>query len=188
MPIAFRTLMGIARAIPSRFLTSSMGPQEVHLSVPWGTVAGLHWQGEGDNVLAIHGWLDNANSFVPLFHIDEASDSIYDDRSKRHGLQQNENANLLLLNLNVIAIDLPGHGRSDHKPPGSSYLAVDWVRDVHLIIKSLGWDKMHLVGHSMGAGICSLFAGCFPEKILSLTLLEGLQYPHPVVPWTLILK
>ncbi|EGD81810.1 alpha/beta hydrolase [Salpingoeca rosetta] len=153
-------------------------PVEVSLSVPWGTVQGLHWPGSGPNVLAVHGWLDNANSFVPL---------LQPRSTRRHHRPAQQPGALtpppmpdssgvddpLLQDLNVVAIDLPGHGRSSHKPRGASYLMVDWVRDVHWAVKALGWNRVHLVGHSMGAGICSIFASCFPDKVDSLTLIEG---------------
>ncbi len=38
---------------------------DIHL--PWGTLKGLHWARPGaPKVMCLHGWLDNAASFVPL--------------------------------------------------------------------------------------------------------------------------
>lgn len=38
----------------------------------------------------------------------------------------------------------------------------------------LGWDKMIVLGHSMGAAVSSLFAGTFPEFVNKLVLIEML--------------
>ena len=37
----------------------------------------------------------------------------------------------------------------------------------------LDWDTFALIGHSMGAGISTLIAGTFPDRIQNLVLLEG---------------
>ena len=36
------------------------------------------------------------------------------------------------------------------------------------------WDRLILLGHSMGASVATLFAGTFPEKVDKLVLLEAL--------------
>ncbi|MDW7601931.1 alpha/beta hydrolase, partial [Stenotrophomonas maltophilia] len=43
-----------------------MSLQPFELQVGGARVAGLHNHGGGPRVLALHGWLDNAASFVPL--------------------------------------------------------------------------------------------------------------------------
>ena len=35
-----------------------------------------------------------------------------------------------------------------------------------------GWDSFGLLGHSMGAGIASLYAATFPEKIKALIMID----------------
>lgn len=56
---------------------------------------------------------------------------------------------------------------------GAGYLVLDYVRDIFCVAKALNWSKFHLIGHSLGASISSLFAGTFPEQVCSLTLVEG---------------
>ena len=98
--------------------------------------------------LALHGWLDNANSFVRLAPF--------------------------LRNVSLVALDLPGHGLSEHRSPDAQYHMVDWVGDVMAAADALGWQRFALMGHSMGAAIASLAAGAFPERMSHLVLLDGL--------------
>lgn len=99
-------------------------------------------------VLALHGWLDNANSFEPMM----AHNS----------------------DMHVVALDWPGHGYSEHRGVDASYNLLDYVYDIYALIKSNEWEKVHIVGHSMGAIIASIFAGTFPELVDKLVLIEAL--------------
>ena len=127
----------------------SIALQETSLDIPLGRIAALRGGQRGDaRVLALHGWLDNAASFVPLAaHLERVE---------------------------LVAIDLPGHGRSVHLPAGAHYtfeLAVHHVLDVADV---LGWDRFRLLGHSMGAGIASLVAAAAPERVEKLVCIEAL--------------
>jgi pimeloyl-ACP methyl ester carboxylesterase len=106
-------------------------------------------------VLALHGWLDNANSFdylAPYFE-----DHFF-----------------------LIAMDLPGHGHSDHFPSCCHYHFIDGVFLVVQAIDALQLGNVHLLGHSMGACLASLLAGVAPDRLLSLMLVEGLgPFSHP---------
>lgn len=120
------------------------------LSIPGFTIACEAW---GDNtlppMLALHGWLDNVMSFAPL-------------------------ADYLKAHFYIVAIDLPGHGLSSHLALGGHYHFIDGIFSIINVINALGFDKVHLMGHSMGACLASLVAGVIPERILSLILIEGL--------------
>lgn len=107
----------------------------------WGPANGLP-------VLALHGWLDNANSFDRLAP--------------------------LLPDLQLVCLDLPGHGMSDHRPAGIRYHYTDYVDEVVSVADSLAWEHFVLLGHSMGAGISCLVASAFPDRIARLILIEGL--------------
>lgn len=118
-------------------------------------IAARTW-GTGDcRVLAVHGWIDNAATFSTLAP--------------------------LLDHLTFTAIDLPGHGQSDHLPHSGAYHYADWIPIVWEVLEALGWDRACLVGHSMGAGICALFAGVFPTRVERLVLVEGLG-PYTTPP------
>ena len=123
--------------------------RDFELALPAGTVRGLRTGGEGGpRVLALHGWLDNAASFVPL---------------APH-----------LPGLDLVAPDLPGHGRSAHFPPGMDYSFASAVHSVLDIADALGWERFALLGHSMGAGIASLVAAACPERVERLVAIEAL--------------
>ena len=119
------------------------------LPIPGGTIAGLRSGREGGRrVLALHGWLDNAASFVPLA--------------------------ACLEGLDLVVPDLPGHGRSFHLPQGADYSFSGALHTVLDIADALGWETFSLLGHSMGAGIASLVAAGCPERVERLVAIEAL--------------
>jgi pimeloyl-ACP methyl ester carboxylesterase len=78
--------------------------------------------------------------------------------------------------LGVLAIDQPGHGRSEGPPlPGVEALA-DWTL---ALMAAAGVTQAALVGHSMGALIALETAARAPERIMKLVLL-GAAYPMKV--------
>ena len=104
---------------------------------------------ERDNqivTLMLHGWLDNAASFLPLFDYLDA--------------------------FNLVAVDLQGHGKSSHRPISSDYNLVDYVQDVYQLVTEQKWDKINLVGHSLGGIIGAMFCACFPEKVNRFVCIE----------------
>ncbi len=69
--------------------------------------------------------------------------------------------------MEVILLDLPGHGRSS----GDGCDRLEKCRDaVHGVLMSLGLHKCFLVGHSMGGAIAVLFALTYPELMEGLVL------------------
>ena len=117
----------------------------------WGlSLAARFWPGEGVPIVAVHGWLDNANSFEPL-------------------AQHFSNP--------FLAIDVAGHGLSEHRPAEVATHYIDHVRDVFAVVDAQGWDQFILLGHSMGAGLACMFAATFPERVQRLVLIEGLGPP-----------
>lgn len=68
----------------------------------------------------------------------------------------------------VLVYDQRGHGKSWQ--PLTGYQPQDFADDLFLIIQELGWEKIILVGHSMGARNAMQFASQFPEKVEKLVL------------------
>lgn len=125
-----------------------MQARELTIVTPHLRLAAKEW---GDPalppLLAVHGWLDNAASFDAL-------------------------APLIATRFHIVALDLPGHGRSQHRPPGVRYHFVDYLDDVLAAADALGWGQFSLLGHSLGGGISSFIAAAFPERVQLLFLIE----------------
>ena len=76
----------------------------------------------------------------------------------------------------VLAVDQPGHGRSDGPALGSVEALADWVL---ALMDAAGAPTAHLVGHSMGSLIALEAAGRAPERAASLVMI-GTAYPMKV--------
>lgn len=98
-------------------------------------------------ILALHGWLDNAASFVPL------SDYLED--------------------YYLVALDFIGHGHSEHRSADAHYHQMDFVQDLHELVDSQGWNNFILLGHSMGGIVGSLYASSFPERVSAFITIEA---------------
>ncbi len=68
----------------------------------------------------------------------------------------------------VLAFDQRGHGKS--WKPLTGYAAEDFADDLYLITEELGWDRIILVGHSMGGRNALQFAAKFPERVEKLII------------------
>ena len=79
---------------------------------------------------------------------------------------------LLSKKYRLLVPDLRGHGDSAWAI-GSSYGSLDYVYDIHQLLEQAGVEQAHVVGHSLGGMIACLYAGLFPENVLSLTSIEG---------------
>ncbi|KAF1312125.1 alpha/beta hydrolase [Pseudomonas sp. SG-MS2] len=106
---------------------------------------------DGRPVIALHGWLDNANSFARLAP--------------------------QLKGLRILALDLAGHGYSQHRPPGAGYALADYAHDVLRVAEQLGWQRFALLGHSLGAIISVQLAAALPERVSHLALIDGVIPP-----------
>ena len=127
-------------------------PQELRLRLAHIELAAqVHGPADGRPVIALHGWLDNAATFARL-------------APKLEGLR-------------IVALDLAGHGHSEHRPAGGGYALWDYVHDVLLVAEQLGWPRFSLLGHSMGAIVSVMLAATFPERVQRLALIDGLVPP-----------
>lgn len=68
----------------------------------------------------------------------------------------------------ILTFDQRGHGRSFH--PSSGFYPKDFAEDLRLILNDLGWDKVILVGHSMGARNALEFASLFAQRVIALVM------------------
>ena len=126
--------------------------EEVRLSLPYIELAAhLFGPEDGLPVIALHGWLDNANSFARL-------------APKLQGVR-------------IVALDMAGHGHSAHRPAGAGYALWDYVFDVLQVAEQLGWKRFALLGHSLGAIVSLVLAGALPERVTHLGLIDGVVPP-----------
>jgi pimeloyl-ACP methyl ester carboxylesterase len=77
---------------------------------------------------------------------------------------------------NVLALDLPGHGRSQGPPIPTIPGMADWVSSV---LQSLKIEKANLVGHSMGSLIALEFAARHPQTAERIAMI-GAAHPMKV--------
>ena len=77
---------------------------------------------------------------------------------------------------NVLALDLPGHGRSSGAALQSIEDMTDWLQRVMQVCDI---DQSAVVGHSMGSLVSFLFAVRYPQHCSALALL-GTSSPMPV--------
>lgn len=122
---------------------------EIEINVRGLKIAAKSWNAKsGIPTLALHGWLDNAASFDALAP--------------------------LLPDCHIIAIDLPGHGFSDHISKSSTLHMMDLAIYSILIAKELGWETFALLGHSLGAAIVNFVAGTMTEHIKWVVAIDAL--------------
>ena len=67
---------------------------------------------------------------------------------------------------------MAGCGHSTHYPPGFNYHEMDAFLLLNRIRHYYNWDKFALVGHSLGGALCQLFAGTFPELVVSVAVID----------------
>jgi pimeloyl-ACP methyl ester carboxylesterase len=105
--------------------------KEIEIPVPWGFVRGQIF-GETKNrtpILCLHGFLDNSNSFKPIAPYLCESNEYY-----------------------IIALDLPGHGRSSSIPLGAIYTPKLFLTSLRRCVLFLHISSFIFLSHSYGVG------------------------------------
>lgn len=111
------------------------------------TLSALDNQGSGRVIIGLHGFLDNAASLAPL------APYLRDSR--------------------FIAVDLPGHGRSFHRPHGAHYHQMDYLQDIYTFIQKQGFEHVIMLGHSLGGVLATLYAAVFPEQVTGVVSIDA---------------
>lgn len=101
-------------------------------------------------ILCLHGWLDNAASFIPL---------------AQHAPE-----------LPLLAIEFAGHGHSSHRSADAQYYFFEWVADIVALCQQQQWHSLTVIGHSMGGMVATALAASFPELVSRLILIDSLGF------------
>ncbi len=99
-------------------------------------------------ILCLHGWRDNAASFLPL--------SSY------------------LQEYYLICPDIVGHGFSDHLPGCCHYSLLDYLFFTLDFISSLPYKSFGIAGHSFGGFLALLISSIIPEKVKFIITIDAL--------------
>lgn len=97
-------------------------------------------------LVMIHGFGDTSHMWVPLF----------DEFGK---------------DFTIIAPDMRGLG--DSSRPATGYDKKTLAVDIHELVKSLGYQKINLVGHDIGLMVAYAYAAQYPNEVEKLALLEA---------------
>ncbi|HMV82929.1 MAG TPA: alpha/beta hydrolase [Blastocatellia bacterium] len=110
------------------------------------------WGTEGKpTMILVHGGLDHARNW------DWVARALRDD-------------------FHVYAIDLRGHGNSQHAP-GALYTLAEHVLDLSALADVINDYPIYIIGHSLGGIVSLIYTGTFPEKVKKLVAIEGLGPP-----------
>ncbi|HVF24098.1 MAG TPA: alpha/beta hydrolase [Pyrinomonadaceae bacterium] len=71
----------------------------------------------------------------------------------------------------VIALDLPGHGKSDK--PETTYSMDFFAAAIDAVMKDAKVERAVLVGHSMGTPVIRQFYRKYPQKTIALVIVDG---------------
>lgn len=114
----------------------------------------LDWGGTGPALILIHGFGDNPHAFDDLA-------PAFTDRFR------------------VLAYARRGHGRSEARPP---YDMATLTEDLRQFMDSLGIERAHLVGWSMGGNELTWMAGTHPDRVGRIVYFDaGYDWGDPAV-------
>ncbi|MEG3639900.1 alpha/beta fold hydrolase [Magnetococcus sp. PR-3] len=70
----------------------------------------------------------------------------------------------------ILTYDQRGHGRSFK--PRDGYALEDYAEDLKALLDALDWQKIVLVGHSLGGRVAMTFAHLYPERLQGLVIVD----------------
>ncbi len=126
---------------------SAMDPESRRISGAHGIdLHMLEWSTEGVPVVLLHGFSNEAH--------------IWDDLGP-----------LLAPYYPVVGLDQRGHGDSSWDAQ-ARYDVDDMTDDLECVLETLGFERLVLIGHSMGGRVSTVFGGRHPERLAGLVLVD----------------
>ena len=132
-------------AAPASAADFGSGFKTRSVAVEGGTVV-VNVGGSGPPVVLIHGYAESSRMWKPL-------------------------AKVLAPNFTVIAPDLPGFGDSSIPQTGLDMASA--AQRVRAAVKSLGYDKVRVVGHDIGLMVAYAYAAKYPQEVEKLALMDA---------------
>src|SRR3954454_8280475 len=125
---------------------ASLNAEERFVNTPSGKVRYQNW-GKGEKALVfVHGWTCTSDFWVA-------------------------NANGLKDGWRILAVDLPGHGRSD--APDVTYTMAFLAKGVEAAMRDAGVTKAVLIGHSMGSTVIRHVYEDVPGQVAAMVIVDG---------------
>lgn len=124
------------------------------LSMDGDTYAYLEREGSGETIVLLHGFASNKDSWIRFIRY-------------------------LPEKYRVVALDMPGHGDS-RLDMNRSYSIEYLSGSVARLIDSLGIQRLHMAGNSLGGLVATLYALNHPEKLITLGLFDSAGVASPV--------
>lgn len=113
----------------------------------------------------IHEWGNEKNTTIICFHgLGSTSLSFI------------ELGHLLKNEYHIMAIDLPGHGKTPEFEKEEDYEMPNMIRWVDRIISNITEHNFYLLAHSYGADIALHYLYTYPSKVIKTMLLDGGYY------------
>lgn len=103
-------------------------------------------EGQGKNVLILHGWGASIDTIMPIF-------------------------NILKNHFRVYAMDFPGCGKS--QKPNEILGAYDYARITKKFIDAMQMEEVILIGHSHGGRVSIVLASKYPELVKKMILIDS---------------
>lgn len=136
---------------PNASKVSTAKPRSLYIRTPTIRIHLLEWNPAGSStVVLLHGLNDSADEWKIV-------------------------APMLAADHRVIAIDRRGSGKSDK--PLNGYDTPTLANDVVAVFERSRLDRVHLVGHSAGAGVALTVASMSASRLESVALIDGGFWP-----------
>lgn len=103
-------------------------------------------EGQGEPIVVLHGWGANLTTMQSI-------------------------TDLLKEQYQVIAVDMPGFGKSEE--PETVWNSYDFANHIEALLEHLAIDRFHLLGHSHGGRVSIILASRHPQKVGKMVLVDS---------------